>query len=178
MIRRASALAAIVLAAGALGACHRSGGQVYGPLNGNICRPFHTGDGTQINTNDQAAVFDDCLHRWAYSLAPARDQADVVASAVSAACSAGLSRWNQQTLSQPAQPEAGMSQPGMPPQPGVSQGAPAPDQQQATDLTTGQPTDMMTARAQFAQSRALFYVVEARAGGCAPPSGKPPANEP
>ncbi len=166
MIRRASAMAAIVLAAGALGACHR-GGQAYGPVNGNLCRAFHT-DSSPLNTNDQAAVFDDCLHRWAYSLAPSRDQADVVASAVSAACSAGLTRWNQQTLGQQAQPEA---QPGMPP-------APPADQQQATDLTTGQPTDMMTARAQFAQSRALFYVVEARAGGCSPPSGKPPANEP
>ena len=169
MIRRIPAMAAILLAAGALSACHRSG-QAYGPVNGNLCRAFHT-DSSPLNTNDPAAVVDACLHRWAYSLAPSRDQADVVASAVSAACSAGLSRWNQQTLSQQAQPQAGMSQPGMPP-------APAPDQQQATDLTTGQPTDMMTARAQFAQSRALFYVVEARAGGCAPPSGKPPANEP
>ena len=166
MIRRIPAMAAIVLAAGALGACHR-GGQAYGPVNGNLCRAFHT-DSSPLNTNDQAAVFDDCLHRWAYSLAPSRDQADVVASAVSAACSAGLTRWNQQTLGQQAQPEP---HPAMPP-------APPADQQQATDLTTGQPTDMMTARAQFAQSRALFYVVEARAGGCSPPSGKPPANEP
>ena len=166
MIRHIPAMAAIVLAAGALGACHRSG-QAYGPVNGALCRAFHT-DSSPLNMNDQAAVFDDCLHRWAYSLAPSRDQADVVASAVSAACSAGLTRWNQQTLGQQAQPEA---QPGMPP-------APPADQQQATDLTTGQPTDMMTARAQFAQSRALFYVVEARAGGCSPPSGKPPANEP
>ena len=168
MIRRISALATLLLAAGALGACHRNGGQVYGPLNGNICRPFHSSDGTQINTNDQAAVFDDCLHRWAYSLAPSRDQADVVASAVNAACAAGLTRWNQQTLGQQA----------MPPQAQASGAASAPDQQQATDLATGQPTDMMTARSQFGQSRALFYVVEARAGGCAAPPGKPPANEP
>ena len=167
MIRRVPAIAAILLAAGALGACHRGGGQVYGPLNGNLCRPFHTSDGPQINTNDQAAVYDDCLHRWAYSLAPARDQADVVASAVSAACAANLTHWNQQTLSQQAAPPEAQAQ-------GV---APPPDQG-ATDLATGQPTDMMNSRAQFAQSRALFYVVQARAGGCSPPPGKPPANEP
>jgi hypothetical protein len=170
MIRSMPAMAAIVLAAGALGGCHRGGGQGYGPVNGDLCRPFHTSDGPQLNTNDQAAVFDDCLHRWGYSLAAGRDQADVVASAVNAACATSLTRWNQQTLGQ--QSMAQQAAPGAPPG-----GAAAPEQG-ATDLATGQPTDMMTARAQFAQSRALFYVLEARAGGCAPPPGKPPANEP
>lgn len=175
MNRRIPALAALLLAAGALGACHH-GGQAYGPTNGALCRPFHT-DSAPLNTNDQAAVFDDCLHRWAYSFAPARDQADVVASAVNAACAVNLTHWNQQTLSQQSLSQQSLAQQGMP-QPAAPTAGAAPEQGGATDLATGQPTDMISARAQFAQSRALFYVVEARAGGCAPPSGKPPVNEP
>jgi len=65
---------------------------------------------------------------------------------VVAACTPQLSRWNQQTLSQPN-----------------SEG-------EATSITTGQPTTPLAEHNAFSHARALFYVVQARAGSCpAPP---------
>ena len=117
-----------------------------------LCTPFKTANTATGASNgaagDLSAAFEDCAHRWSYALAPARDPADVVAQAVVDACSSALSSWNQQTLNQNPQ--------GGPPQ--------------ATSLTTGQPTVLLGARTQYAQARALFYVVQARAGNCpAPP---------
>ena len=146
-------------AAGLAGCTARAngGGGLAGSPS-NICTPFAT---TQANgavpaptANDPGAKFDDCVHRWAYTLAGARDVADVVANATVAACGASLTAWNQQSLGQ-AQPET-----------------------DATSLTTGEPTTMVAERARYAQSRALFYVVQARAGNCAAPTKVAVAGEP
>lgn len=134
-----------------------------GPRADNrLCTPFAT---AQANTAaapglapaaaaDPAAPLDNCLHMWGYSLAASSDPADVVARATVAACGSALSRWNQATLSPPDLP------------PGAAPPA------EALSLTTGQPISPMAAHNEFAQTRALFYVVQARAGHCAPP----PAN--
>ena len=39
----------------------------------------------------------------------------------------------------------------------------------AISLVTGEPSTTLADRYQSAQSKALFYVVQARAGNCAPP---------
>jgi hypothetical protein len=60
-----------------------------------------------------------------------------------------LSRWNQASLGQSAN-----------------------SGEQALSLTTGQPTNPLAEHSAFAQGRALFYVVQARAGRCSPPPAK------
>ncbi len=137
---------AVALMALSLGGCER------GMVNSQICTSFKTGGGAQAaapasGAFDAASPVDECVRRWAYSLAGSRDGAEVVASAAVAACGATLSRWNQAGLSQ------GPSAPG----------------DQAVSLTTGEPTNAMAVHNTFAQDRALLYVVQARAGHCAPP---------
>jgi hypothetical protein len=100
---------------------------------------------------DPAGGLDDCLHRWAYALAPARDDASHVAEAVTAACQGTLGRWNQQTAS--------------------SEGETGPPIE-APSLITGRPTSPIEQHLSFAQGRAVFYVVQARAGRCAAPPMK------
>jgi hypothetical protein len=136
---------AVALMGLSLGACERGG-----MVNSQICMPFKAVPAGQVATPasgviDAASPVDECVRRWAYSLAGSRDSAEVVASAAVAACGATLSHWNQ----------AGLGQAG------------AGDQ--AVSLTTGEPTNAMAEHNTFAQSRALLYVVEARAGHCAPP---------
>jgi hypothetical protein len=97
---------------------------------------------------DPAAAVDDCLHRWGYALAASSDPADQVAQATVAACASTLSRWNQQAMPAAAAP-----------------GAPA----EAPSLITGEPTTPAAERHAYVQGRALFYVVQARAGKCAAP---------
>lgn len=107
-----------------------------------------------------AAALEDCLHRWAYTMAGSRDDAGLVADAVAAACRAPLARWNQQSMAQAAATDA---------------------PQEAPSLLTGQPTNPIAEHATFASDRALFYVVQARAGGCKPPprkEGSPPLTAP
>jgi hypothetical protein len=148
--------AAVALAVGVSGCSDRSSAQSGGlTLTGSkYCTPFKAAN-TNVNTtmSDPAASFDDCVHRWAYTLAPARDPADVVARASVDACGPILSAWNQQTLDQNPQP---------PPSRYASRG---PQQQQ-------QQNNPLAQRMGMVESRALFYVVQARAAGCAPP----PAN--
>jgi hypothetical protein len=91
------------------------------------------------------AMVEECVRRWAYSLAPSRDEASVVADAVVAACGAQLSRWNQQLVNQPAA------------------------NAEAASIITGQPTTPLAERYSYLGNRALLYVVQARAGRCAPP---------
>ena len=136
---------ALALAAVGLTAC---GGHGEHMVNSKICADFKATNpqtGAPAVT-DAAAPVDDCVRRWAYSLAGSRDHADVVADAVVAACSAALTRWNQGGL---GQPDSGPVQ--------------------AMSITTGQPTNALAAHSDFARGRALLYVVEARAGRCAPP---------
>jgi hypothetical protein len=128
-------------AIGALGlvACNNAGGA---RANGKVCMPFATAQAAAL---DPSATVDDCLHRWAYSLAPSSDEAEQVAKAAVAACASTMTRWNQSALS----PDA----------PAV----------EAPSLMTGQPTTPIAEHMNYAQGRALLYVVQARAGKCAPP---------
>ncbi len=121
------------------------------------CNPFkptaangNTGLAT-ATTNDPAATFDDCVHRWAYTLAPDHDPADVVAHAAVDACGSILAQWNQQTL--PQQPQ------------------PTYRRESRVEMAQGQD-NALAQRMRMVEARALFYVVQARAAGCAPP----PAN--
>jgi hypothetical protein len=115
--------------------------------NSKICADFgqKASVATAAPIDDGSAPVDNCAKRWAYSLAPSRDRADVVAEAVVAACNSQLTTWNRQSL-----------------------GAPAGDGE-AASLTTGQLTSPIQEHMGFVHNRALLYVVEARAGACAPP---------
>ena len=141
-MKRQAAMAAACLAALALTACE-SGNRA----SSKICADFKAKAPVSA-TADAAQPMDECVRRWAYSLAPSTDEADAVADAAVAACGAILSRWNQQSLSQPS-----------------------PDGE-ALSITTGQPTNPMAEHNAFARDRALLYVVQARAGRCAPPPVK------
>jgi hypothetical protein len=141
------------LLAGALGlsACDHHEGMV----NSKICADFRAVNTAQTGVpvaaiNDAATPVDECVRRWAYSLAGDRDDANVVADATVAACAAALTHWNQAGLAQQAQ---------------TSVNGPV----QALSLTTGEPTTALAEHSNFAHGRALFYVVQARAGRCAPP---------
>jgi hypothetical protein len=102
--------------------------------------------------SDPAGAFDDCVHRWGYTLAPARDPAYVVAQAAVDACGPILSAWSQQA--------------------GQPQNAPSPRyDRRGAEQQTQQPSPEQQQMRQ-AESKALFYVVQARAAGCQPP----PAN--
>lgn len=149
------ALAAVALLS--LGACSDNDGRVVAK---GICTPFATTPAATTNTAgvpalaapaavDASGPVEDCLHRWAYSLAGARDTAEVVASATVAACAPALSKWNQASL-------AAANAPGAP-------------SMEATSLLTGEPTNALAEHRQFAETRALFFVVQARAGACKPP---------
>lgn len=135
------------LAAASLGACEegaarRNAGS--GASADGICKPFGA---APAGPADGSAVVEDCLHRWGYTLAASTDDATSVAEAVVAACSAPLARWNQQTLA--ASADRGL--------------------QEAPSLLTGQTTNPILEHHNFAQGRAMFYVVQARAGKCKPP---------
>lgn len=147
---RNATLTLAALASLGLAACNDAGVRAKG-----ICTPFPAaaaqgvGGPVAVSSADPSAPVDDCLHRWAYSLAGSDDPAEAVADATVSACTAALSRWNQQGMA----PAAG----------------PGGDTSEATSLVTGQPTNAFQAHHEFAQGRALFYVVQARAGRCAPP---------
>jgi hypothetical protein len=113
--------------------------------NTKLCANFKGGAAT-VSTDGSAPV-EDCLRRWAYSLASSRDAADAVADATVAACQGALSRWNQQAATQAGQEGS----------------------DEALSIITGQQTNPLVEHYSFAQSHALLYVVEARAGNCAPP---------
>ncbi len=139
------AMAVMAIAALSLAACEDRDHD--GMANPKICADFKTAPGAMA-ASDPATPVDECARRWAYSLAGSRDSAEVVAEAVVAACAPVLSKWNQASLGQAA-PGGG---------------------EQALSLTTGQPTNPLAEHSAFAQGRALFYVVQARAGRCkAPP---------
>lgn len=157
-------VAGMTLAALGLTACNNAERQRT--AGSRICTPFV--DAASANTSaaaapgmvvptpaaDPSAALDDCLHRWGYTLAASSDTADDVAQAVVAACTPALTRWNQQMLS-------GAAGPG----PSPSETAPS--------LLTGQQTTPIVEHYNYAQNRALFYVVQGRAGKCAPPPAEP-----
>lgn len=143
MIRK-PVMAVLALATLGLAACEN--GHDGMAANSKICADFKTAPGATAAA-DPAMPVEECTRRWAYSLASSKDSAEVVADAVVAACGAQLSKWNQAAL--------GQSAPG--------------SNEQALSLTTGQPTNPLAEHSAFAQGRALLYVVQARAGRCAPP---------
>lgn len=150
--------AAMALAVSITGCTDRSVSQGDGSMalsGSKYCNPFKppatsatTTAGLNAALSDPAASFDDCVHRWAYTLAPDHDPADVVARAAVDACGPILTAWNQQTLGQ------------------------NPEPQRRSESRTGQQNNPLAQRMGMVESRALFYVVQARAAGCAPP----PAN--
>ncbi len=155
MMARGGLALSLALAAMALSACGDNDG---GMVNSKICADFKTPDAAKTAApaapTDAAAPVDECVRRWAYSLAGARDDAQVVAGAVVAACGTALSHWNQAAGDAPAVD---------------ANGAPA----EVMSLVTGQPTNAMAEHAAFAGRQALLYVVQARAGRCkAPPAVK------
>ena len=103
--------------------------------------------------SDPAGAFDDCIHRWGYTLAPARDPADVVAQAAVDACGPIIAAWNQQGASQ-------------------EQPMPEPRYRSRESQDAQQQPSPQAQQIRMAESKALFYVVQARAAGCTPP----PAN--
>ena len=161
-MRRSLLVAGMTLAALGLTACNRA----ERTAGSRICTPFAeapkaagaAAPGAPAPAADPSAALDDCLHRWGYTLAASSDGAEEVAQAVVAACTPALTRWNQQTLGAP--PMAG----------GEAQAA----AESAPSLLTGQPTTPIIEHFNYAQNRALFYVVQGQAGKCAPP---PPARD-
>jgi hypothetical protein len=142
-MKRNSAAVALCLAALGLTACSDNARMAS---NSKVCADFKQTKAAPIVAGSEgAAPVDECVRRWAYSLASSRDEAGVVAQAAVAACNVQLARWNQQSLSQP--------------------GADV----EASSITTGQPTTALGEHSAYTSGRALFYVVQARAGGCAPP---------
>lgn len=156
-MRAAASLA--LLGCLALAACNDGQGRSgMAAAGGKLCKPFPGAADAQrpagqaaaplAPPTDAAGAMDDCLHRWGYALASSADPAGDVAQAAVAACSTVLARWNQM---------------GAAPGPDVRTPAEAPS------LMTGETTNPIAERYAFAQNRALFYVVQARAGKCAAP---------
>ena len=135
----------LALSTMALSACE---GGADGMANSKICADFSK----PVAGSDAATPLDGCVRRWAYSLAGARDSADVVAAAAVAACGAPLTQWNQGSVDQASGNGAGGAL------------------DQPLSLDTGQPTNAVAEHTAFAHRQALLYVVQARAGHCKPPS--------
>ena len=160
-MNRQKLIAVAALAALGLAGCTNNG-RSTSAVEG-ICKPFTTTTTTTTTAQaaattpatlpaaaplgDPSANVDDCLHRWGYTLAASSDPANMVADATLAACGSALSAWNQQSLSLD---NAGGAV-------------------QAPSLMNGQPTNPLAEHYAFAEGRALFYVVQARAGHCGPP---------
>lgn len=162
---------AIVLLAGLAGCNNAGTGDGRLALTGSaFCTPFPKAGATPTSNSqpglatpastasDPGAAFDDCIHRWGYAMAPARDPADIVAHAAVDACGAQMNAWNQQVMAQ--NPQYQEYQP-----PTRGRGAEQMDQQNPQNSALAQ-------HMQIAEARSLFYVIQARAAGCAPP----PAN--
>ena len=150
-MNRNTVTVALALAAMGLSACDDHEGPM---VNAKLCPDFTAANGqtgaTPIAATDAASPVDECVRRWAFSLAGAPDRADVVAKAAVAACGAALTKWSQAGLNQQAE-DSGAGSSG------------------ALSLTTGEPTNPIAEHTAFANGRALLYVVQARAGRCAPP---------
>lgn len=155
----AKLIAAAAVAALSLAACSDTSRGGVASAGGKLCTPFPTAaaaaapaaPGAPVTVAapvDAAGGMDDCLHRWGYALAASPDPAEAVAQATVAACASTLSRWNQQAMA-PVGPN------------GADQEVPS--------LVTGQDTNAVAERYSYARGRALFFVVQARAGKCSAP---------
>jgi hypothetical protein len=144
-MNRNSVVAVLALAALGLAACDERHEMAANP---KVCADFKpaTKAAPVVAGAEGAAPVDDCVRKWAYSLASSHDPAATVAEATVAACNTQLARWNQQALAQPG------------------------SDVEASSIITGAPTTPLAEHSNFTTSRALFYVVQARAGRCdAPP---------
>ncbi len=143
-MKRNSIAAVLALAALGLAACDERHDMAANP---KVCADFKPAakPATVVAGSEGAAPVDDCVRKWAYSLASSHDPAAAVAEATVAACNTQLARWNQQALSQPG------------------------SDVEASSIITGAPTTPLAEHSSFTASRALFYVVQARAGRCGPP---------
>lgn len=131
---------------GLLGGC----GQVES--NPNICSTPAQLDVTPAGLgrpNDwafQREKTEQCIHRWAYRLAPSGDPADAVARATLGACSDMLGRtaeaWKQMSSADPTM----------------------------TSYLTGERVTPEARTYEEMRMKALFYAVQARAGKCAVPA--------
>ena len=64
-----------------------------GSPNPGVCVPVPPPRANDAaNAYEQAVFRDECIHRWAYRLAPSRDTADLVAGAVVGACRPQIDR--------------------------------------------------------------------------------------
>jgi hypothetical protein len=153
-MRQRLVFAGVACLAAALAGCSNTGeGRA---ANSHICTPFpeqasNANGQPAAAPSDPGAAADDCLHRWGYILAASPDRAEEAAQATVAACASALTHWNQQGLAAGA--------------PDVSVTAPS--------LVTGQNSNPIAEHFNYAQGRALFYVVQARAGKCAAPASAP-----
>jgi hypothetical protein len=165
-----AAIAPTILLLAGLAGCTNGGGNADGRLaltGASYCTPFQKAAATSSGqgglapastaTADPGAAFDDCVHRWAYAMAPARDPADIVAHATVDACGAAMNAWNQQVAAE--SPDTPYPQP-------PSRGRGSEQQMQSPQNSA------LAQHMQIAQARSLFYVIQARAAGCTPP----PAN--
>jgi hypothetical protein len=143
-MKRTTLTAALCLAAMGLTACDNAGGGMA--ANSKVCIDWKQAKPAVVVPGaDGAAPLDECVKRWAYSLASSADDAGTVAEAAAQACTTQLARWNQASLTQPN------------------------GDAEATSITTGETTTPLAEHNAFSRGRALFYVVQARAGHCAAP---------
>ena len=167
--------AAIALAAGLMGCNSGGGGDGRLALTGSsYCTPFQKTAATATSGSaglaaapaaaaaDPGAAFDDCIHRWAYAMAPARDPADIVAHAAVDACGVQMNAWNQQVIAQNPNAYAQDQYQAPPPRGRGSE----------QEVDQNPQNSALAQHMQVAEARSLFYVIQARAAGCAPP----PAN--
>ena len=136
--------ATLCVAALGLTACNNAGGSGMA-ANSKVCVDWKQAKPAVVAGADGAGPVDECVKRWAYSLASSADDAGTVAEAAAQACNTQLARWNQASLSQPN------------------------GDAEATSITTGETTTPLAEHNAFSRGRALFYVVQARAGHCAAP---------
>ncbi len=92
---------ALMAAAAIMSGCSQSADAQNGlTLTGSkYCSAFKASSDTTSTAalnaalSDPAGAFDDCVHRWGYTLAPARDPADVVAQADRIGPQASTAAW-------------------------------------------------------------------------------------
>jgi hypothetical protein len=143
-MKRPTLTAALCLAALGLTACNNTAGGMA--ANSKVCVDWKQAKpATLVAGAEGAGPLDECVKRWAYTLSSSADDAGTVAEAAAQACNVQLSRWNQASLNQPG------------------------GDQEATSITTGETTTPLAEHNAFSRGRALFYVVQARAGHCAAP---------
>jgi hypothetical protein len=162
--RTVLAYAALACAVGLSGCGPRGAGDGQAATTASgYCTAFRTTNAAGAQNSavaDPSGALDDCIHRWAYVLSRGHDPADVVAHATLEACSANLAAWSQQA--------AGASQ--------QDQGGQSPRYDRRGEAGGEATPNPMAQQMGMVDAKALFYVVQARAGNCElPPASSLPA---